>query len=336
MKLRAILTFILVVAFLVAKADEQPDTLMTCSKAEKMNIKSDRNTLSIVIKNLDGNGENFYYDSDGLSPQNFTSAEITMRNPNDVTVIESEKGVILEFSDTTGVKQQYTFLPDKSSDRTIISYTGLRKDFGLELHQSGELILSLSSQGLGLGFATPVSSNYDMNISMGRSLEVNWLSILSIAVNYGRHRMTAGLGIQELLLETRGDSYFEKNPDRTITMTPFKENQTDRSSKFQFFSLQVPLLYKYRFGHKNDWHVDVGPIVNFNTGGHISTNWREGDKRYTVRTGKLGLRPVTLDGFLAFGWQGLSIYARYAPMQRLKDYTGMKFGTFSTGIIVFL
>lgn len=333
---RFFLFFFFLFIFGTMQAAEPVDTLLACKKAESLCIRSGSKYLSLRVENIEGSGENFYYDEKGMTSNDFTLALAKSVDPLDIVITDSGDSVTLSYTDKTGKRQTFTFAAEDSANRSITSYTGLQNDFGLKLSGSRNFSIEISTSGLGIGFATPVSSNFDMNISMGRSLEFNWLSVLDFSFNHGPHSVSAGLGLNWQKLETRGDAFFVKNPDRTIGMTAFADNQTERRSKFSFFSLQVPLLYKFRFGHHRDWHVNLGPIVNFNTGAHIKTSWREGDNKFTIQTGKIGQRPVTVDGFCAFGWQGLSIYARYSPMNRLRDYTGMKFGTFSTGVIFFL
>jgi len=315
-------------------ADEVPDTLLSCSKASALYMHYTPGHLSIKVKNIDGSADNFYYTESSVETDDFSETTVETTDITDVRIVETTANVTVGYTDRRNLPRIYTFTPTDPSNRSVSSFTGRKgSDFGFTVSRSGKTVWDLVSVGLGFGFSTPTGSNLGMNISMGRSLEFTWMEILGVSMTRGAHSLSAGLGIHTQVLETVGSNYFVKNPDRTITMAPFDETQADRHSEFNFFSLQVPVLYKFRFGHKENWRLTFGPVVNFNTGGHIKTSWNEGDNHYTVKTKSIGLRPVTVDAIVGFSWQGIGLYARYAPMQRLKSYTGLKFGTFSTGII---
>lgn len=336
MKRFIILSFSLILSIAAAVAQEEaPDTLLSCATASNLVLRYTPGKLRITVEGINGTQDNFYYKETSVDSDDFSLTKIEASRITDVTVSETPKSVTLSFRDNRNEHQSYTFMSTDPSNRAVSSHIGRKgSDFGLTVSRSGKTVWDIISMGLGFGFSTPVSSNLPMNISMGRSLEWTWMEVLGVSVTRGAHNFNAGLGLHWQQLETVGDSYFVKNPDRTITMVPFSETQTNRHSEFNFFSLQIPLLYRFSFGHNADWRVTVGPIVNFNTGGHIKTGWNEGDSHYTVKTKHIGLRPVTVDAAVGFSWNGLGLYARYAPMQRLKDCTGLKFGTFSTGIII--
>ncbi len=154
---------------------------------------------------------------------------------------------------------------------------------------------------------TPVSSNVGMDVSMGKSVELTWANVIGVKMSHGRHHLSLGMGLDWRNMVTTGGSYFEKVDGGDIVMSP----------------------------DEHRWGVTLGPVVNFNTSASIKTSWREGDREYSVKTRHIGQRPVTVDVMGAVNYGCLGVYARYAPMNMLKDSAGMKFGCFSTGIMLF-
>lgn len=115
-------------------------------------------------------------------------------------------------------------------------------------------------------------------------------------------------------------------------MRPYDEEAREVKSGFHMFSLQIPVFYRLSFA--KNWGITIGPIVNFNTGAHLTTRFKTGDRENKIDTHGIGQRPVTVDALAAITVGGFGFYARYAPMNVLRDRADLDFNTFSTGIIV--
>ena len=57
-------------------------------------------------------------------------------------------------------------------------------------------------------------------------------------------------------------------------------------------------------------------------------------REYSIKTGRIGQRPVTVDGIFSMGYGGIGVYVRYSPMSKMRTSSGLNFGSLSTGIVV--
>ena len=89
-----------------------------------------------------------------------------------------------------------------------------------------------------------------MNVSMWKSSEFIFNMILGIKMTHRRHSLSMGFGIHWQELTTKGPNYFSKNNDGKISLIPYADGQTNGESRINLFSLQIPLLYGIKFGHK--------------------------------------------------------------------------------------
>lgn len=323
------------------------DTLLAASTAKRIEITSGNGDYKIVVWDIDGTGERFVYESKSeMSSKRKHKHSPNVTSSNRVTdllilgsVTEYESKVDVAYTDGSGVTRNLK-LSNKASkglNRTIGSYRGTERflDMGVTFARNGKTKWSVISSGIGIGWVTPVSSNVEMDVSMGKSVELTWANVIGVKMSHGRHHLSLGMGLDWRNMVTTGGSYFEKVDGGDIVMSPYEDGVRDRRSRIKIFSLQMPLLYSFDFGKKHRWGVTLGPVVNFNTSASIKTSWREGDREYSVKTRHIGQRPVTVDVMGAVNYGCLGVYARYAPMNMLKDSAGMKFGCFSTGIMLF-
>ena len=188
--------------------------------------------------------------------------------------------------------------------------------------------------GYSFGWVTPVNTSPAFDTSMGRSLDFSWLYVLGIRWNYLRHSISAGIGLDWRNYSLHRHQYYYKETDGNISLQPFGDDTNRQSSRLQTFSLQIPLLYQIGFGKHNVFHFAVGPVLNFNTGAHISTKYSRGNDRITNTTKGIGQNPVTVDIMSSFTFHQFGLYVRYAPMNVLHKRTGLDFNSLSTGIII--
>lgn len=323
------------------------DTMLVASTAKKIEITTSGDDCKVVVWDIDSTGERFIYENNGPKADNekgkSAPSVISSSRVTDVLVLGGtsayESKLKVTYKDSAGIKRSFSSSRQSSSglNRTVGSYRGTERflDMGVTFARNGKTKWSVISSGIGIGWVTPVSSNAGMDISMGKSVELTWANVIAVQMSHGQHRVSLGLGLDWRNMVTHGGSYFEKAADGEIVMSPYGDGVRDRRSRIKIFSLQMPLLYGFDFGKKHRWGVTLGPVVNFNTSASIKTSWREGDREYSVKTRHIGQRPVTVDVMGAVNYGCLGVYVRYAPMNMLKDSTGMKFGCFSTGIMLF-
>ena len=173
-----------------------------------------------------------------------------------------------------------------------------------------------------------------MDVSMWKSNELTWAIILGVKMSHGPHALTTGLGIDWRNYVTKGDRYFHKDDDGKISLMPYEENMTKHRSRIKTFSLQIPVLYGFSFGHRRNFGLEVGPVLNFNTSGSIKTQYTIGSHDYSIKTHKIHQKPVTVDVLGMVRYQSLGLYVRYAPMEVLRTSTGLDFKSISTGIML--
>ena len=319
------------ISFLLALAahaqTEAPcDTLLNVATAGSISIVSSERSASITVNKIDGGTDNFYYQSGNLDKNNrFYRTNISCQGITSVLVCERPTDVKVDFVNESGYPQSYTFTFSDPDNRNVKSYIGPRgTDFGFTISRSKTTEWEVISQGLALGWVSPLNEATALNSSMWRSTELSWLMIVGVRMRHRAQSLSMGLGINWQNIVLKGDRYFHKNADCTITLDPYEPDMTDRRSRLKIFSLQVPVLYGLNFGHKRYLGVQFGPIVNFNTGGSIKTQYKYDGSKYSVKTTGIGQRPVR-----AIGW-----YVRYSPMKKLRDRADLGFSTISTGIML--
>lgn len=338
---RLILFFLAILSLHVSGSAEnaEPDTLCAVSNAQEIMILSNCDYTSITVKGIEGGQENYYYQTGSSDTNDFPQTSYTkFKNPSGILITETDgKTVSVSFTDPFSNFNTLSFEIPDPANRFVRSYTSSRRmDFGISLGNKGKSEWSLVSAGLGLGWVTPLNTNPAFQTSMGRSLEFTWAVIAGVRWNYGPHSIIAGLGIDWRNYSLKRGKLFNKEEDGTITVADFEKGYAKTSSRLQTFSLQVPFLYSLSFGRKGRVHFNLGPVVCFNTGAHISTKFHtESRKYYSIKTVGLNQMPVTVDLLGGISYCSVGVYVRYAPMRVLKSATGLDFKSLSTGVMFF-
>lgn len=333
MRLKLLTTALLPVFSFVVAAQAPVDTLLQSSKARSISINYSPETITLNVKQINGTKDSFHYKY-STSKESFNEVTaIKCTDVSDVLVVSSDSALTVSFTDNVGYAVRNTFPLAAAPDRSIRSWTG-DSEFGIgfPLRHSGKTTWSMISSGISFGFVTPTNASVAMQPSMGRSLEWTWNIILGVEAHRGRSTFQTGLGMRFRHMSTVAMHYFDKTEDGSICLTPYEEGAHDVKSGVHTFSLQIPVFYRLRFARS--WAATIGPIVCFNTGGHLSTRYKIGDNEFEIKTHDIGQRPVTVDGMFAITVGGFGLYARYSPMNVLRDRAGIDFGTFSTGVIV--
>ncbi len=320
-------------------ATAQRDTLFTATKAELLYIIADPSSISVTVKKFNDTDQNYYYDSsrsESYVPDETNSSKF--RNVKDITIVEIDSRQIeVNFTGATDIPNALSFEIPDPSNRVVKSFVGTnRNSFGLTLSESSKHRLDLISSGFGIGWVTPVNASPAFDTSMGRSLEFTWAMVLGARYYFGSNSIVAGLGLDWRNYSLKREFYYNKEEDGTISVRPFELGLDNRSSRLQTFSLQIPVFFHHYFGKKTRLSIYGGPILNFNTGAHITTKYKNGDKKETITTKGINQSPVTVDVMAGISWRGIGIYARYAPMRVLRSSTGLDFRSFSTGIILYI
>ncbi|MDE6555667.1 MAG: hypothetical protein K2K55_01735 [Duncaniella sp.] len=323
----------------IMTAQTQSDTLLNVSAAKEIMIFSDNKITSIQVSKLNNGADNFFYQTgEGKKKGAWSKSMIMCQNLTDVTVVETDSAVTVSYRSPENIDPVSLSFPYADPEnRQQASYIGRKSnDVGFTLSRKGESRWSLFFGGLTAGWTGTVNRSPGFSPTVGKSWDLSILSILGVKYSYRAHTLIGGFGIGAQHIVTKGDSYLTKTEDGSLGLLPYAENQSKRSSTLELFRLQVPLLYSYSFGKGGDWSVSLGPVVNFNTGASIVNRYRMDGSKYTVKTGGLPRRIVTVDPMVSISYDGLGLYFRYSPMKQFKGETGVNFSTWSAGIVLLL
>ncbi len=318
-------------------ASERTDTLLNASTASRITIAAELPKVAITVNRVDSTADNFYYEAN--LPSAKSQGPSTLYSSSDVRnirVMETEDSVMVDFQDNVGTSLKYVYpLPD-AANRSVKNWIGTRgSDFGFPIAQRGKTRYEVVSSGISFGWVGSLGAPAGTNPSMKRSHEYSWNMIAGFRVSRNNHAFTVGLGIRFRDIQTSGPQLFAKNDKGEIEMRPYEEGSEKHMSRIDLFNLQVPMTYNLRFGHRRNWALQLGPIVNFNTGASIKTQYTIGDRDYTVKTRDIHPIPVTVDLFAAIGFQDAGMYVRYSPMNVLRSRAALDFNTISTGFMFF-
>lgn len=312
------------------------DTLLTASNANNIAISSTPTTTQITIRKINNTPDNFFYRTGSKASNNASkyNTEVNYSDIQNIVVSETPQCVTVSFKDHNGDEYDYSFCFADPDNRSVKSYLGEKgSDFGFTISRGNTIKWDIISQGLAFGWTTTLDAP-NMHTSMGRGRDLLWNMILGIRMTHKNHSLSAGFGIHHQTFATIGHHYYNKTDNGQIELDNFNSDQTKGESRLKFFSLQIPLIYKISFGRHNNWGFNLGPVLNFNTGGHIETKYTSNGSDYKINTGKISQRKVTVDAMAMFNFQEIGLYVRYSPMNRLQSHTGLNFESLSTGIML--
>lgn len=312
------------------------DTLLNASTASQISVVSNPSMVSITVQHVDGSTDNFFYQT-GISSKTKANSENRMLyfDITDVSIIETGDKINISFTSDNNEPQEMKFdIPDPDN-RYVKTYLGAKgSDFGITLSRSGATKWEVISGGLGIGLVNTIDKKPSFGSSMWSSAEITWAVVLGVRMTHGPHSLTTGLGLDWRNYTAKDRHYFHKDDEGQITLLPYDEEMSKRYSRIKVFSLQIPLLYGFSFGHNRNFGIKLGPVVNFNTGGSVKTEYTIGSNDYSVKSRHIHQRPVTVDGMFIVNYKAIGIYAKYAPMSVLKKSTGLDFNSFSTGVML--
>jgi len=264
----------------------------------------------------------------------------------DTLVIENPNKVKIETRDTvqriviSGSKDDAAFhytqrisIPDTSAVRKNI--TSVRDFNKIKLSRSDKSKWS-SSLHMNLGLGTMLDAPDPCKFKLWPSVDFG----ISYTMDYhpfGKKNVwSIGLGFNYSQYYSSDDYFWAKDAQKMLGLVPYGATQSERKTRLDVFSINVPLLYTHHFDVKKRWYVTVGALVNFNTGASARRFYEAPDanknkEEYDVKTKSIGQRPVTIDGIVKLGNPFLPVYCKYCPMTFFKDGRGPKMHQLSFG-----
>ena len=185
------------------------------------------------------------------------------------------------------------------------------------------------------GFGWPQVENAYSTLKTNIGHEYEWgiLNLVGLEYSTGHGQLFSlgfGLECRRYHMHNKEMRFF-KNDDGMVDVTGFTDGAHKRNSNLNIFSLQFPLVFRQEVGRFN---FAVAGIMNVNTGGNLTNEYRLNDNDYNITTHHIGQRKVTFDVMGAVCYSGMGLYLRYRPQNVLKTTTGVQFNTLSAGIII--
>lgn len=207
----------------------------------------------------------------------------------------------------------------------------------IQVSKEGDTSWSLVSGALGFGLNGAVDQGHGTGLQMGKSFEVNWLKAVAAEYQWKQNAITFGLGFDWQNFKMTGDPFrMYKLYGGGLGLAPYPWDTHALNSTLKIFSLQLPVLYSYRFT-SIDTKISVGPILHFNTYSSLKTNYINEIGNRTMEFQKnLGQKPVTFDLFCSASWRGLGLYLKYSPLHEMRSRSMVNFNPLTVGFILFM
>jgi hypothetical protein len=172
----------------------------------------------------------------------------------------------------------------------------------------------------------------DIDVNMGRSMELGWLNVVGAKFNTGHgQRITAGVGIDWRNFKLNNDVRFQQDGDY-LSITSYPDGAQPKSSRIKVFSLTMPVLVRQRLFSTVD--IFAGPVVNFNVHASMETIYTINGEKVKESSNKIHPVPVTVDVLGGIKWKFIGAYVRYSPCHVLQERYAPVFTPFTTGIIM--
>ena len=211
-------------------------------------------------------------------------------------------------------------------------------DFSIPLgkkhHSKGSTDLFMS--GLGIGFVSAVGQKAPMDVTMGRSLEINWTEAIGLRYNFNRRNsLELAMGFLWRNYRMTHQYRFQQDAAEVLNVVPYPAGAVPKFSRLHIFQMTFPLMYDHNLKH--DWHFVVGPELAVNCGHNkhtrtIKTRYSIDGEKYKEKTTDLRINPVTVNLVASVRFHFIGLYMRYSPCNVLDTNYGPKFQSLSAGI----
>ncbi len=194
--------------------------------------------------------------------------------------------------------------------------------------------LDFGVEGICLGLTQATGCGSSETPEWSKSIEIGWLSCLSVGYFYRNSGFTIGIGFNWRNYKiTTPDYRFAVTPVKGLEMVPYLPDENPKYSRLKIFSLQLPILYRLHISGTS-LGLKVGPILNFNTYGSVKTIYQPAEgKRIEDFNKDINQRRFTLDFFGSLSLnKTIGVYVRYSPMTVMDAPGSFNFRPFTIGI----
>ena len=263
---------------------------------------------------------------------------LTVKNPKNIVITEDKNCVKVAIKGTDTDSTFISTYEEKFSENaTITSHQMFVSPWSRDCEGTSTAI----SNGLMFGFVTAPGMPQTMDVEMSKSFEISWLNMVAVRFSDKAHKnfLSIGMGLDWRNYRSTKGTRFISTDDGGIAFDVYPDGCRPKYSRLKVFSLGFPILYKHSF--KNDRHnrskfsISAGAILNYNSHASLSSSWvnAEGNE-VKESTNHIGHNKFTVDliGIISLN-SNFGIYAKYSPMDVLRDTKGPGFKTFSAGFI---
>ena len=205
---------------------------------------------------------------------------------------------------------------------------------GKKRHSKGSTDLFMS--GVGIGFVSAVGQKAPMDVTMGRSLEINWTEAIGLRYNFNRRNsLELAMGFLWRNYRMTHQYRFQQDAAEVLGVVPYPAGAVPKFSRLHIFQMTFPLIYDLNLRH--GWHFVVGPELAVNCGHNshtrtIKTRYSLDGVKYKDKTTDLRINPVTVNLVASVRFHFIGLYLRYSPCNVLDTNFGPKFQSFSVGL----
>lgn len=185
--------------------------------------------------------------------------------------------------------------------------------------------------GIGFGFVNALGAPKNMKVDMAASKEIFFDAFrIGKSYNYGKHKLSVGLGFHWRNYRMTGKSRFAKNTDELLISSYPQGSEIDYS-RIKVFSITFPLQYEFKL--VKDFKLNAAAILNVNTYASMETQYRLDGQKQKEFTKHIHHTPVSVDLRAAVEWKSLGVYFKYAPCKVLNTAYGPSFSGLSAGVM---
>lgn len=255
----------------------------------------------------------------------------TVENPENVVLLESPDGISIIMEKDSMITYSY-----KHNDPDNVTTLSHREDhtsllnLSAQVMSNGSIDWEIVTGGICFGPVSGLGCPDDMNIKPWKSWEISWLYMLGLRVSNRWNSFTMGLGFTWRNYCVTSRQFLKDGA--MISLAPFPENSSDRSSRLKIVSLNIPALYEVKLSKYVG--LAMGPIFNFTTHSSLKTRYSQDGYKTTLTANDISARRFTIDIFGSLRYRGIGAYVRYAPMHALQTACGPRFSSLSAGIIL--
>ena len=301
MRITAIaLLMTLTLSFLEARAQEPADTVTELKNVTDVLVTRSGDTTRVTANVIGKDGEKLPFEYEVSVVENDTVGEIELAD---------EWGINLPF---------YVSEPKGKSNKVKRHIIGFEHPFWgwrFNYHDKGHV-----KNCYEIGFKQLIGMAWSKG-DLQPSPYTSYPSTFSIGLGFSYQRYHAQDGFA-----------YCKEGDR-IALAPIGDGLRVKASHMDVWSLNVPVLYKQRFAR--NLHFCIGGIANLNFYAKADTEILEGSVKHKVKYKGLQQNLFTADAYASLGFDFISVYVTWSPMNLFERRYGPELKAWSIGVALF-